>query len=268
VSGKKPLLIAAILISVVALGLFWRSYNGKITGSPVGKNSSAILRDTEETEQMLVVKGEAVTFQDEYLPDANFFADQMKTGADKIVEETSMPVTTTKTEVDRPIKEEPEQMQTEEKKVTIKNKNEDAINKKQNAPINKKDDVAINNKDDAILQTSAPQPEIKKEKSLVPLTQLIDINGDYLPGQKGDGVNGYKVTMQNNSNQVLKVVAVDVFYYAANDILLNKKTLYFSNLSPGANMTLTAPSNKWAVVVNHQLGLVSSEEGSIYFAKQ
>ncbi len=126
----------------------------------------------------------------------------------------------------------------------------------------------ITKKEDAVIQASTSAPEVKKEVSSVPLTQLIDIKGDYLPGNEGDGVNGYKVTMQNNSNKVLKVVAVDVFYYGANDKLLNKKTLYFSNVSPKANMILTAPANKWALTVSHQLGLVSSEAGALYFVKQ
>ncbi len=89
-----------------------------------------------------------------------------------------------------------------------------------------------------------------------------------MPSKKGDGVNGYNVILQNQSNKLLKVVAVDIFYYTADDEILTKKTLYFSNILPGANMALTAPPNKKAVAASHQIGLVSSEEGAIYFVKQ
>lgn len=142
--------------------------------------------------------------------------------------------------------------------------------KKDNTTVNKKTEPQLpvaTKKDNSTANTTSEQ-RIKKVEPAVPLTQLISIKGDYLPGENAEGVNGYKLTMQNNSKQVLKVVAVDVFYYGANDKLLNKKTLYFSNVSPGANMILTAPANKWAVTVRHQLGLVSSEEGALYFVKQ
>ncbi|HVE61333.1 MAG TPA: hypothetical protein VNA26_05920, partial [Chitinophagaceae bacterium] len=180
--------------------------------------------------------------------------------------------TTTKKDNNAVNKKEPELQIPAKKENAIANKKDNPalpVAKQNNTAINKKDNSepqAATKKENPALNANS-QPVIKKEPSL-PLTQLIDISGDYLPSQSGDGVNGYKVTMQNNSKQVLKVVAVDVFYYADNHKLLNKKTLYFSNVQPKTNMILTAPANKEAVAVRHQLGLVSGEEGSIYFVKQ
>ncbi len=245
VKVKKPLMMAAVvLLSVVALGLFLNSLNRKIPASSFTNNSSSALLKIKVAEQISVMKNDTFTSQKENLSNDNFSGYQTKKDGDKIIGESSLPFAKAKVQIDAPIIEERMQMQ----------------------PV-KEEKIVMNEKDDAVLQTSTSQVEIT-EKPSVSITQLIDVDGNYLPNQKGDGVNGYRVEIKNNSDEVLKVVAVDVFYYAANDKLLNKKTLYFSNVSPGANMILTAPSNKYAISVNHQLGLVSSEEGAIYFVKQ
>jgi hypothetical protein len=270
VIGKKPLIAAAVLACVIALSVLWNSFNGKITAWPVENNASSI-PVAKESEQMPVEKDEPLSVQKDDLPDADFFADQMNKDQVKITEEISVPVVNANTEVDAPVRESIQiNPGTNENKIAVINKKDNEGPEASTSKAEKKEDkiAVINKKEEATVKTSTSEPQIKKEKPSVPLTELINIDGDYLPSQKGDGVNGYKVTMQNNSDQVLKVVAVDVFYYGPNDKLLNKKTLYFSNVSPGANMILTAPSNKYAVAVNHQLGLVSSQEGAIFFVKQ
>ena len=262
VIGKKSLMAAAIIIAVVALGFFKNSFNQKMTSSNVD-NSTSILPGDSKTGDIAIRKEDTLIFGEDYLPDASFFSDQMNKDQNKSNEETSLTADPKAVEA-LPV-EEPIQKEKKERQIEVIRKDDRKLQTSTPQPPEKEDETSVTDrKNEPVIQTVSS----KKEKPLVPLTQLINISGDYLPSQKGDGVNGYRVTMQNNSEQVLKVVAVDVLYYAANDKLLNKKTLYFSNVTAGANMILTAPSNKDAVAVTHQLGLVSSEEGSIYFVKQ
>jgi len=58
-----------------------------------------------------------------------------------------------------------------------------------------------------------------------------------------------------------------VYYYGDGERLLEKKTVYFSNVDPGESSTLAAPGHKKASSATYQLGLISGE-GGLYVAKQ
>jgi hypothetical protein len=73
--------------------------------------------------------------------------------------------------------------------------------------------------------------------------------------------------LYNNSNKHIKFVAVDAFYYRANKKLLEKKTLYFNNISPMSNAILYVPQEKRAASVRYEMGLISTD-GGLYYAKQ
>lgn len=118
-------------------------------------------------------------------------------------------------------------------------------------------------------QSKKPTPVKKEpvaEEPSVPLSQLIQIYGTDARTDK-KGLHDFQLTVQNNSRQSLKVVAVDVLYYGTNGRQLQKKTMYFSNLSPHRSLSLTVPGHPKATAVTYQLGLVSSAQG-LYYAKQ
>lgn len=105
-----------------------------------------------------------------------------------------------------------------------------------------------------------------EDKKRMPLNQLIQVNSKTVPSDD-NGLGGMKITVKNISDQLLKVVAVDVFYHTEEEKPLAKKTIYFSNIKPGQSITLTAPGNSKASGAYHKLGLVSSEEGGLYVNK-
>ncbi|MFN2457886.1 MAG: DUF4339 domain-containing protein [Chitinophagaceae bacterium] len=107
----------------------------------------------------------------------------------------------------------------------------------------------------------------KKERPYIPLARLISISSKEFPGERKQGLGGYEVTVKNNSDKILNVVAVDVFYFNKNEKLVYKETLYFSNLQPRRSLTIAAGGHKRAVTASSQLGLISSG-GSLYYAKQ
>lgn len=100
-----------------------------------------------------------------------------------------------------------------------------------------------------------------------PLSQQIDVSAKYLRASRGKGLEGVELRLRNNSTQVLKTVAIDVFYYQDGDRLLDKETVYFNDIAPGEGFTVTAPGNKRASSATYQLGLISSD-GGLYVAKQ
>jgi hypothetical protein len=75
------------------------------------------------------------------------------------------------------------------------------------------------------------------------------------------------LSLYNNSNKYIKCVAVDAYYYKANQKLLQKKTFYFNDISPKSSVRLYLPQEKNAVSVKYQMGLISTENG-LYYASQ
>jgi hypothetical protein len=122
----------------------------------------------------------------------------------------------------------------------------------------------------AIRDRSSAQP-VKvaaraEEQPSVDLAKQLQITADYLPASKQKGIGGLAVTIKNNSANALKVVAVDVIYFTDDLNEIERKTLYFSNVSPGIALTLNAPAHKQAKGAYARLGLISSESGNLFYA--
>jgi hypothetical protein len=115
---------------------------------------------------------------------------------------------------------------------------------------------------DPVARPAASGPE----KGL-PLGQQIDLKAKYLKAVRGKGIDGLELVLRNNSNQELRTVAIDVFYYKEGSRLLGKETVYFNNVPPGQTLTTTAPGNKKAASATYQLGLISTD-GGLYVARQ
>lgn len=122
----------------------------------------------------------------------------------------------------------------------------------------------------ATIPTSTSQPTAQVESAEdipVPLTNLVDVKGNVVSNKK-HGISALDLTVNNRSNTLLTLVAVDVFYYKKDKTLLNKQTVFLSNVKPGSKITLDAPENKQAAFAEWQLGLISSSGNGITYAKQ
>ena len=100
----------------------------------------------------------------------------------------------------------------------------------------------------------------KKETDSAPFTELIKLS-------ESTGSGTPHLTLYNNSNKNITFVAIDVYYYKANKKLLQKKTLYFNNISAKSSAKLFVPQEKNASSVRYEMGLISTESG-LYYAKQ
>jgi hypothetical protein len=60
------------------------------------------------------------------------------------------------------------------------------------------------------------------------------------------GVTGLRLTLSNNSNADLKRAAVDVIYYNEQNEVLERKTVYFTNIRSGKSKSAAAPDHKTA----------------------
>jgi hypothetical protein len=107
----------------------------------------------------------------------------------------------------------------------------------------------------------------KSESQTVPLSKLVSISGTYRPGDK-QGISDFRITVKNNSYESFRFVAVDVLYLSADGHETARKTIYFNHISAHGSLTLTAPTNTKANDVRLQLGLLSSENGEVYYAMQ
>ncbi len=72
------------------------------------------------------------------------------------------------------------------------------------------------------------------------------------------------VSLQNKSDKILKMAAVNVFYTDSANSVINKQTLYFSNIQPGQTVSKGASPHKIARKAYCKVGLVSTE-GSIFY---
>ena len=116
------------------------------------------------------------------------------------------------------------------------------------------------------IQATIPQDAASNEKQSEPsppLTTMVDVKSNYVANKK-EGITSFNVTINNRSNKLLTLVAVDVLYYKANKELIGKKTLYFSNVKPGAEIKQDVAANNLAVVADCRLGLISNGEAITY----
>ncbi len=86
------------------------------------------------------------------------------------------------------------------------------------------------------------------------------------PVTREEGVAPFHLTFKNNSDQ-LRFAAVDVIYKKKGTIT-SRETLYFNKVAPHQSLTRSAPGNKGADEVIYKLGLVSTEDGSLFYAQQ
>ncbi len=107
-------------------------------------------------------------------------------------------------------------------------------------------------------------PKAKSVANKAYLPALVTVSGRYKP--VGRGVSASEITLQNKSEEWLKVVAVDVIYYRTNGSTLSKETIYFRDISPNASRTLKAPPHEKAEEVKFKMGLISASESGLYYA--
>lgn len=112
---------------------------------------------------------------------------------------------------------------------------------------------------------------VNEDQKAVPATpsiaSQISLKAEYINTDKTPGLGGLSVTFTNSSQQFLKLVAVDVIYYEDLDHELMRKTLYFMDVKPGERLNRTAPAHKTAKGAYARLGLISSESGNLFYAK-
>ncbi len=114
-----------------------------------------------------------------------------------------------------------------------------------------------------VINTSAKETNTRSassKESSAAFAQLVQLS-------ESTSSEGAKLTIYNNSDRFLNFVAVDVYYYKANDKLLQRKTLYFHNISPKSSSPLYVPELKRAASVQYQMGLISTDSG-LFYAKQ
>ena len=108
--------------------------------------------------------------------------------------------------------------------------------------------------------TGPQQTNSQTENDPAPFTELIKLS-------ESTGNGSPHLSLYNNSNKYIKFIAVDVHYYTANRKLLQKKTLYFKDISPKSSARLYLPQEKNAASVNYEIGLISTDS-RLYYTKQ
>jgi hypothetical protein len=97
------------------------------------------------------------------------------------------------------------------------------------------------------------------------VTEQIFLKPEFSTNENAAGIFNVSVSLQNKSDKILKTVAVNLFFNDDAGRVLNKQTLYFTEVKPGETMSRAASQHKLATKASCELGLVSSE-GVLYYA--
>jgi hypothetical protein len=89
--------------------------------------------------------------------------------------------------------------------------------------------------------------------TVVDISDQIDIKTNKTSDDWMMGVQGLKLTLYNHSTVTLNKAVVEVLYYSEQNSLLDKKTLYFSNIAPRNSQTLPAPDHRMADHVEYRV---------------
>lgn len=116
----------------------------------------------------------------------------------------------------------------------------------------------------ATASEGVPKRKPEQAPSNVNIAHFISVSSN-APGENWMmGVTGLKLTLHNKSNETLKTAAVEVRYYNEDKDLLEKKVVYFNNVSPKASQTVPAPDHRLAERADYQLvSAVPREEGYV-----
>ena len=96
-------------------------------------------------------------------------------------------------------------------------------------------------------------------ESNIDLTGMIDITSN-APDNWMMGIKGLKLTLRNRSNVVIQSASVEVAYYNDNNQVLEKKLVYFNNVSAKGKSTIAAPDHKYADHVEFKLLTATPKE--------
>jgi hypothetical protein len=113
---------------------------------------------------------------------------------------------------------------------------------------------------------SLPSPKEEKKapevpKKVVALSRLVGVSGT-LPHENQTGAT--TVTLQNNSSEVLKSVAVTITYFKKNERPAGKETVYFFDVPPASAPVITISGNRKAASARFQIGTITRADGSLY----
>jgi hypothetical protein len=115
-------------------------------------------------------------------------------------------------------------------------------------------------------RTATHRDESPVETTTVDLADQVDVKLNKSTDDWMMGVQGLKLTLYNRSAATLKTAAVEVRYYSEENSLLEKKTVYFSNIASKKSQTLAAPDHRLADHVEYKiLSAVGTEDA---YAKQ
>ncbi len=115
-------------------------------------------------------------------------------------------------------------------------------------------------------RTATRRDESPVETATVDLTDQVDIKLNKNTEDWMMGVQGLKLTLYNRSAATLKTAAVEVRYYSEENNLLEKKTVYFSNIASKKSQTMAAPDHRLADHVEYKILSATGVEDA--YAKQ
>lgn len=147
------------------------------------------------------------------------------------------------------------------KKKTLKELIRGIFGKKKNKPAAEDAKPADNSNNERT--ATRRSEETPSAPVIINLADQVDIKMNTNDADWMMGVQGLKLTLFNRSKMTLKKAAVELSYYSDQNTLLEKKVIYFSNVSAGKKQTVAAADHRLADHVEYTL-LSASGESEAY----
>ncbi|HUR11351.1 MAG TPA: hypothetical protein VM012_08275 [Flavitalea sp.] len=152
--------------------------------------------------------------------------------------------------------------------VSKENKSVPEINKpKKQTALQVKNEIAKASSETTIKEPVPAPPEVDESRPVKTLEQnrktifqKVNLeNNDYKTGVLG-GINNLQLTLTNKSNFLLEEVEVEVKYLGSENRVVKTQTVYFTNVSPGEQLSVKVPKSNRGVSVEYSVKKINTKE--------
>lgn len=131
-----------------------------------------------------------------------------------------------------------------ENKKTLKEKISDLFRRKNGEPSSETATPADKNESER--KSTHRGEENVDPPVMVDVSSEVEVKTNKIADSWMLGVKGLKLTLYNRSNLTINTAKVEILYFSDQDILLDRKTLSYSNIAPKKSQAVSAPDHRMA----------------------
>lgn len=177
-------------------------------------------------------------------------AQEQESAANTSLTENSAAIVTSASEPEQPA-EKPVKKKSIEKAAVVPVVDTESSKKTDSAPLNSAAATSLPVKNDAATE--------EKERAKANIRSYLSLtNNKFKVGAFG-GINDLQISVTNNSQYSIDIIAVEVQYLLVNKKVFKTETVYFRDLYPGVTLMQEAPKSPRGVTIQYSINTVNSK---------